>query len=149
MMDEIKQSEIKVNSVKAIENQFLVQQELHVPKGQYNQFSNFNYRSYEDIMHAVKPILGKYKLTIHATDKRECDDGGWHYIESTVSLLDFQGNSISGIASAREPETKKGMDVSQISGSTSSYARKLALCGLLAIDNNRDIDSIDNSEVHP
>lgn len=119
-----------------------IQRELKAPKNQFNSFSNFKYRSCEDIMEAVKPLLGELILTV---SDEIVQIGDRYYVKATASL----SNGISDIlnsAYAREPLTKKGMDESQITGATSSYARKYALNGLFAIDDTKDADTQDNRQ---
>lgn len=118
-----------------------IQRELKAPKGQRNSFGNYNYRSCEDIVEAVKPYLEGATLIIN-------DEivliGDRYYVKATASLID--GMTIStASAFAREPLEKKGMDTAQITGATSSYARKYALNGLFAIDDTKDADSTNNS----
>jgi hypothetical protein len=120
-----------------------IQKELKAPKNQRNTFANFNYRSCEDILEAVKPLLGNLSLTL--SDKVECV-GNHNYVCSTAFLSDDEG-SIAVSAYAREAEEQKGMNSAQITGSTSSYARKYALNGLFAIDDTKDADTQDNREV--
>lgn len=118
-----------------------IQQELKAPKGQYNSFGKYKYRSCEDILESVKPLLEKYKVTIILTDKLE-QIGERYYIRAKAILIDTESNnSIENTAYAREEETKKGMDGSQITGTSSSYARKYALNGLLLIDDTKDADT--------
>ena len=116
-----------------------VQSELKAPKGQYNKFGNFNYRSCEDIIEAVKPILAKYSLILNINDEVVLI-GDRFYIKATAKITDGL-DEVSATAYAREPNEQKGMNESQITGSTSSYARKYALNGLLAIDDNKDADT--------
>jgi hypothetical protein len=116
-----------------------IQSELVVPKGQYNSFGKYNYRSAEDILEALKPILKKHKAAITLSDDITYIEGR-HYVESSVTLY-AEGEAIGVKGLAREEETKKGMDGSQITGTASSYARKYALNGLFAIDDNKDADS--------
>lgn len=119
-----------------------VQQELKAPKTQRNTFGNYNYRSCEDILEALKPILAAHDATVFISDKVVVKENSWAYIESTASFVDIEtGESISTTAFAREAENKKGMDASQITGSASSYARKYALNGLFLIDDAVDPDS--------
>lgn len=146
-----------------------VQEELKAPKGQYNSFGKYKYRSCEDILEAVKPILIKNKLSMQISDelvvigestptnynevyydkdlKRENErtvisGNQRYYIKATVTLLDIEDNStMSNTAYAREEEYKKGMDGSQITGTASSYARKYALNGLFLIDDTKDADT--------
>lgn len=122
-----------------------IQQDLDAPKNQWNDFSNFWYRSCEDILEGLKPLLNGLVLTMS-------DDvilvGDRIYVKATVTLTDGE-NSISNSALARESLTKKGMDDSQITGTASSYARKYALNGLFAIDDEKDADSKDNRPEKP
>ncbi len=118
-----------------------IQKGLKAPKGQFNKFGKYNYRNCEDILEAVKPMLGELVLTL--SDKVEAI-GGNIYVTSTARLMDGE-NSIEVSASAREAVTKKGMDDSQITGTSSSYARKYALNGLFCIDDTKDADTMDNS----
>lgn len=113
-----------------------IQQELKAPKNQFNKFGSFNYRSCEDILEAVKPLLGD--LCLFLTDDVVLI-GERYYVKATVELSNGK-QSVKNTAFARESVDKKGMDDSQITGSTSSYARKYALNGLLAIDDNKDTD---------
>ena len=118
-----------------------IQKELKTPKSQYNSFGKYKYRSCEDILESVKPLLEKYKVTIILTDKLE-QIGERYYIRAMAILFDTESdNSIENTAYAREEETKKGMDGSQITGTSSSYARKYALNGLLLIDDTKDADT--------
>ena len=118
-----------------------IQQGLSVPKGQKNTFGGYNYRSCEDILQAVKPLLADTRTVLRMTDEI-AERGGRIYVQALVSLIDTESTgSIEAIAYAREEDTKRGMDSSQITGAASSYARKYALCGLLAIDDNRDSDA--------
>ena len=119
-----------------------VQSELKAPKGQYNSFGKYNYRSCEDILEGVKPLLNKYGLYLKISDAVELI-GDRYYIKSTVTLSDAE-NCISTSAYARESLDKKGMDASQVTGATSSYARKYALNGLLCIDDTKDADSVED-----
>lgn len=119
----------------------LIQVELKAPKGQFNGFGKYKYRSCEDILESVKPLLEKYKCVIQITDAI-IQVGERFYIEATVSFYDCEsGEFITSKAYAREEDSKKGMDESQVTGSSSSYARKYALNGLLCIDDNKDSDT--------
>ena len=119
-----------------------VQQELKAPKNQRNTFGNYNYRSCEDILEALKPVLAAHEATVFISDKVVVKENNWAYIESTATFVDIEtGEPISTTAFARETENKKGMDSSQITGSASSYARKYALNGLFLIDDTRDADT--------
>lgn len=116
-----------------------IQTELKAPKGQYNSFGKYKYRSCEDILEAVKPILAKYGTSITLSDELVYI-GNRYYIKATATLCSKDGD-IFTTAYAREEEEKKGMDGSQITGTASSYARKYALNGLLAIDDTKDSDA--------
>ena len=117
-----------------------IQTELKAPKGQYNSFGKYKYRSCEDILEAVKPILAKYNASITLSDSLEYI-GNRYYIKATATLHIAESESCQVTAFAREEEEKKGMDGSQITGTASSYARKYALNGLLAIDDTKDSDA--------
>ena len=116
-----------------------VQAELKAPKGQFNSFGKYHYRSQEDILEAVKPILSRQGMTINLTDDIALV-GERYYVKSTATVSDGT-DTISVTAFAREPSEKKGMDESQITGTASSYARKYALNGLFAIDDTKDSDA--------
>ena len=119
----------------------IIQCELKAPKSQHNNFGNYNYRSLEDINESVKPILDKVGATIVLSDDIVFM-GERYYVKATATLYDTESNeSISVTALARETDVKKGMDSSQVTGATSSYARKYALNGLFAIDDTKDADS--------
>ena len=115
-----------------------IQSELKAPKNQWNDFGKYNYRSAEDILEAVKPLLKKYNCHLTISDEMVVL-GERYYVKATATLAK-EGESISTTAYAREEESKKGMDSSQITGSTSSYARKYALNGLFCIDDTKDSD---------
>lgn len=127
-----------------------IQSELKAPKNLYNSFGGYNYRNAESILEAVKPLLKKYDASLVVSDEI-VEVGGRIYVKAEATLYDVNGTSdsmtnllaprITATAYAREPETKKGMDDSQITGSTSSYARKYALNGLFLLDDNKDADS--------
>ena len=119
----------------------MAQAELKAPKNQYNSFGKYNYRSCEDILEAAKPINKKYGLVLLLTDK-PVFIGQRYYIEATARLYDIESEQfIEATASARESDTKKGMDDSQVTGTASSYARKYALNGLYNIDDTKDADT--------
>ena len=122
-----------------------IQQELKAPKGQFNSFGKYKYRSCEDILEAVKPLLGNGTLTL--TDEIVML-GDRFYVKATALLHDGE-NEITVHAYAREAFDKKGMDDSQITGAASSYARKYALNGLFLIDDTKDADSQDNTPEAP
>jgi len=126
-----------------------IQTELKAPKGQTNKFGGYKYRSCEDILEAVKPICKKYDATLVLSDEL-VNIGDRYYIKATAILYDIKNksieigieqSSISNTAYARESESKKGMDESQITGTASSYARKYALNGLFNIDDTKDADT--------
>ena len=117
-----------------------VQHELKCNKSLYNSFGKYSYRSTELIMEAVKPLLFSNDLCLTITDSIELI-GDRFYIKATATIYNKEGEQISTTAYAREEEVKKGMDASQVTGSTSSYARKYALNGLFAIDDTKDADA--------
>ena len=117
-----------------------IQSRLKVPKGNYNSFGKYKYRSCEDILEAVKPLLTEEGLTLTLSDEIE-QIGARYYVRATASL--YENDNLIEIVSAyaREEDTKKGMDASQITGTASSYARKYALNGLFLIDDTKDADT--------
>ena len=115
-----------------------IQTKLKAPKGQYNSFGKYSYRSAEDILEAVKPLNAEQGVLLTITDEIK-EIGGRVYVVATATVSDGT-DTLQVSAFAREPENKKGMDESQITGATSSYARKYALNGLYAIDDNKDAD---------
>lgn len=118
-----------------------IQQELKAPKGQYNDFGKYKYRSAEDILEAVKPLLAAEKLLLILTDDL-VNTGDRYYVKAEALVCDETGKPIvSTSAFAREDETQKGKDGSQITGTASSYARKYALNGLFLIDDTKDADT--------
>lgn len=119
-----------------------IQNELKAPKNQRNSFGNYNYRNCEDILEAVKPLCKANKAVLMITDEI-IPVGDRYYVKSTARLINVEKaeESISNTAYARESEEKKGMDTSQITGATSSYARKYALNGLFCIDDTKDADT--------
>ena len=117
-----------------------IQGELKAPKSNFNSFGKYHYRSTEDILEGLKPLLKEYKATLTIADDI-IQVGDRYYVKATATLIDTaEGESISAVAYAREDENKKGMDTAQVTGSTSSYARKYALNGLFAIDDTKDSD---------
>lgn len=116
-----------------------IQNELKAPKGQYNSFGKYNYRSCEDILEALKPLLLKYNATMYITDD-VVSVGNRIYVKATATISDGK-ETISVSAFAREPESRKGMDEAQVTGATSSYARKYCLNGLFNIDDTKDSDT--------
>lgn len=121
-----------------------IQHKLKAPKGQYNSFGKYNYRSCEDILEGVKPLLKEHNLAL-LIDDEIVQIGERYYVKATARITDGR-EFVSATAYAREPDTKKGMDESQITGATSSYARKYALNALLCIDDTKDADTMDNSK---
>jgi len=115
-----------------------IQATLKAPKNQRNNFGGYNYRSCEDILEAVKPLLGECVLTL---SDEVVEVGGRVYVKATATLMLSDGAKAEVTAFAREPESKKGADASQITGAASSYARKYALNGLFLIDDTRDADA--------
>lgn len=114
---------------------------LKAPKNQRNSFGNYNYRSCEDILEAVKPILNDLGLVLNLSDSIELV-GERYYVKATATLYDTESDStLTSTAYAREPEDKKGTDASQVTGASSSYARKYALNGLLNCDDTKDADT--------
>lgn len=127
----------------------VIQSKLKAPKGQYNSFGKYKYRSCEDILEAVKPLLAETKTVLSITDQMEVV-GERIYVRSEAHLKDCEDTSSAGeiitVAYAREEESKKGMDSSQVTGAASSYARKYALNGLFCIDDNKDSDTTNTGE---
>lgn len=117
-----------------------IQQKLKAPKGQYNSFGKYKYRSCEDILEAVKPLVALFGCTLTISDDLVYL-GNRYYIKATATITNAEGKTETVTAFAREPEEKKGMDGSQITGTASSYARKYALNGLFLIDDTKDADT--------
>ena len=130
-----------------------IQVELKAPKNSYNSFGKYKYRNLESILEALKPLLDKYKCILTVSDDIELI-GERFYIKSTATLIDIEvektegdfSNRITTVAYAREEDVKKGMDASQLTGASSSYARKYALNGLFAIDDTKDSDDVNQGE---
>lgn len=145
----IQEQQAETNEVKADNDDLLkaqsdelliIQQKLNAPKGQYNSFGKYKYRSCEDILAAVKPLLKETSSTLTLSDEiTSCLNRV--YIKATATLRTSSGKEYSTVAFAREDEVKKGMDGAQITGSASSYARKYALNGLFSIDDTKDPDA--------
>lgn len=132
-----------------VEKMAKIQSQLKAPKNQRNTFGNYNYRSCEDILEAVKPLLAAEKLIMTISDDIIVSGNGSRvYVKSTVKVTDGEF-TVENTAFARESETKKGMDDSQITGSTSSYARKYALNGMFLIDDTRDSDATNTHDKEP
>ena len=122
-----------------------IQDELKAPKGQINKFGGYKYRSCEDILEAVKPLLKKYNCCLLINDEI-VKIGERYYVKATATLVNSEDKFVSATSFAREPESKKGMDASQLTGASSSYSRKYALNGLFAIDDTKDADTMDNTK---
>lgn len=122
-----------------------IQSELKAPKSQFNKFGGYKYRKAEDILEAVKPLLAKQKCTLIITDDVVLI-GNRIYVKATATIKNEKGECETTNGWAREEEAKKGMDGSQITGASSSYARKYALNGLFAIDDNQDSDTTNNGQ---
>ena len=118
-----------------------IQSELKAPKSQYNSFGKYKYRNAEDILEALKPLLFKHKCFVTLTDEIY-EVANRIYVKAIATITNSEGVSITTSAFARESESKPGMDAAQITGATSSYARKYALNGLFCIDDSVDPDSI-------
>ena len=117
-----------------------IQSNLKAPKGQFNSFGKYHYRSCEDILEGVKPHLQETKTCLVISDEI-VTIGEHNYIKATATLYSADGGAVANSAFAKEPLEKKGMDPSQITGATSSYARKYALNGLFCIDDTKDADT--------
>lgn len=118
----------------------LIQNELKAPKNMFNSFGRYAYRSCESILTAVKPILAEHNCTMIITDDI-VEIGGRIYVKATATISNDSGDSVTVSAFAREPESKKGMDEPQLTGTASSYARKYCLNGLFLIDDTKDADT--------
>lgn len=128
-----------------MEELIAIQSELKAPKSQFNKFGGYKYRKAEDILEAVKPLLNKQKCTLTITDDIVMV-GNRIYVKATATIKNEKGECETTTGWAREEETKKGMDGSQITGASSSYARKYALNGLFAIDDNADSDTTNDGQ---
>lgn len=122
-----------------------IQSRLNAPKSRFNKFGGYNYRSCEDILEGVKPLLKEQKCTLTITDEVVLI-GDRYYIKATATLTTSEGVSVTNTAYAREEVSKKGIDGAQVTGSASSYARKYALNGLFCIDDAQDSDQADPQE---
>ena len=125
-----------------------IQTELKANKDLFNSFGGYGYRSAESILEALKQLLQETQCTIIISDDVVMV-GTRIYVKSTATIKNDKGERESAVSFAREAETKKGMDDSQVTGAASSYARKYALCGLLAIDDRRDSDATNNGQQLP
>lgn len=123
-----------------------VQTELKAPKSQFNKFGGYSYRSCEDILEGLKPLLKQIKATVILTDEIKLV-GDRYYVEATCKFIDIEtGEALENKSLAREDENKKGMDLAQVTGSCSSYARKYALNGMFCIDDVKDADATNNGK---
>lgn len=124
-----------------------MQKKLVVPNGQYNSFGKYKYRSAEDIMVALK-VVQEAENTVVVIDTDIETANGWNYINATATLYDADDGEVIAVThgKAREPEAKKGMDESQITGTAASYAIKRALSGMFLIDDEKDADTLNNSD---
>lgn len=123
-----------------------IQKELIAPKGQYNSFGKYSYRSCEDILKAIKPLCEAQNTVLYISNDLQ-QMGDRIYVKAVVKLVDLEsGEMVESVAHAREEETKKGADGSQITGASSSYARKYALAGLFCIDNEKDSDATNDGK---
>jgi hypothetical protein len=146
---EVIMEELSQPSHSLLEKLMLVQSALKAPKGQRNNFGKYNYRSCEDILEAVKPHLLEHRLALTMSDGVQ-QVGARFYVVATATLHDVDGGeTVRTMAAAREEETKKGMDGSQITGAASSYARKYALNALFAIDDTKDADATNTHGKQP
>ena len=134
-----------IRDAKVYEKLLYVQSKLKAPKSQYNSFGKYNFRNAEDILEAVKPLCNEVGAVVLMNDEI-LTKGERFYVETTASFISIDGGQISVTASAREEDEKKGMDGSQITGASSSYARKYALNGLFAIDDTKDSDTTNTAD---
>ena len=125
-----------------------IQAALKAPKSQFNSFGNYHYRKAEDILEAVKPLLAQQGCVLTCTDELVLI-GERYYVKATATICNKEGQIVQTSAYAREEETKKGMDGSQVTGASSSYARKYALNGLLCIDDTQDSDTTNVGDGKP
>lgn len=132
---------LKLSDMKELQ---VIQSKLKAPKGNYNSFGKYKYRSAEDILEAVKPLLNEENCILTLSDEI-VQVGDRYYIKATCTLVNSDGQIVVTSALAREEDTKKGMDASQITGTASSYARKYALNGLFCIDDTKDADALNTS----
>jgi len=117
-----------------------IQSRLNAPKSRQNTFGKYSYRSCEDILEAVKPLLKEHNLLMTISDEPYVTEDGWHYIKATATITDGK-DSISTTSYAREPSEVKGMQSAQVSGSTISYANKYCCSSMLLLDDNKDADT--------
>lgn len=130
------------------ENLAAIQAALKAPKSQYNSFGGYHYRNAEDILEAVKPLLAQQGCVLTCTDEIVLI-GERYYVKASATLCNKEGQIVQTCAYAREEESKKGMDGSQVTGASSSYARKYALNGLFCIDDTKDSDTTNTGDQKP
>jgi hypothetical protein len=130
------------------ENLAAIQSALKAPKSQYNSFGGYHYRNAEDILEAVKPLLAQQGCVLTCTDEIVLI-GERYYVKATATICNKEGQIVQTSAYAREEESKKGMDGSQVTGASSSYARKYALNGLFCIDDTKDSDTTNTGDQKP
>lgn len=130
------------------ENLAAIQAALKAPKSQFNSFGGYHYRNAEDILEAVKPLLAQQGCVLTCTDEIVLI-GERYYVKATATICNKEGQIVQTCAFAREEESKKGMDGSQVTGASSSYARKYALNGLFCIDDTKDSDTTNTGDQKP
>lgn len=130
------------------ENLAAIQSALKAPKSQFNSFGGYHYRNAEDILEAVKPLLAQQGCVLTCTDEIVLI-GERYYVKATATICNKEGQIVQTSAYAREEESKKGMDGSQVTGASSSYARKYALNGLFCIDDTKDSDTTNTGDQKP
>lgn len=130
------------------ENLAAIQSALKAPKSQFNSFGGYHYRNAEDILEAVKPLLAQQGCVLTCTDELVLI-GERYYVKATATICNKEGQIVQTAAYAREEESKKGMDGSQVTGASSSYARKYALNGLFCIDDTKDSDTTNTGDQKP
>ena len=122
-----------------------IQSELKAPKSQYNSFGKYKYRNCEDVLEALKPLLKKNKCTLYISDNI-LEVGGLIFVEAIATIKNEKDQEVAVSAQAGINPNKKGMDIAQSFGSSSSYARKYALAGMFLLDDTKDADTMDNSK---
>ena len=125
-----------------------IQSKLVVPKNQFNSHGGYKFRSCEDILEAIKPLLSEHDCFVVINDDI-IESGGFVFIKATVEMTNSEGKTITSTAFARHADVQKGMQAAQITGSTSSYARKYALNGLFCIDDTKDADATNKHDKTP
>lgn len=135
-----------MESLTLIQKLNVIQTKLKAPKNQWNEFGKYSYRNCEDILESVKPLLNETRTSLTLSDEM-ISIGNRNYVKATATLYDNESDAVIEVtANAREAETVKGQQDAQITGATSSYARKYALNGLFAIDDTKDADSQNNEQ---